>query len=82
MRVNVVGYNKVDYQKDGDNRSFYKFFVCEKSHSDRISFGVRCAEVLASTNYAENKILPAIANDASLAVGWDKDRKSFLYIAE
>lgn len=82
MVVDIVGYNKVEYVKDGKDRAFYKFFVVEVVPSDKVTFGRRCAEVLASEKYAEQKILPALGSDVKFYVGWQKDgaRRPFLYV--
>lgn len=82
MLVDIVGYNKREYEKNGEHKSFYSFYALEKHASSRITAGRRCFEVLASVKYADEKILPAFSSGSDIHVGWEKDgsRRPFLYV--
>lgn len=79
MLVTLLGYNIVEYAKDGADRSFVKAYVCESSESGRISYGLRCFEVLCSLKYW-HKLEAAMASGSSLHLSWERDsHRPFLY---
>lgn len=79
MVVKVIGYNRVDYTKEGEPKSFYKFYATDTESSEKVTCGLRAYEVMASTHYAETKLLPGLEESKDFHIGW-KDGRSFLYV--
>lgn len=79
MLANIVGYNRVEYNKNGKSGSFMRVYVI----TDReVDFGSEYFAVTCSESYWEDKIGPAYAAGGKLHVGFDRknDNKPFLYI--
>lgn len=80
MLVTVLGYNKVDYSKNGEDKSFYKAFCADSSETGKISSGLRTYEVLCSVKYW-NKLQTALDSGSALHIGWERDtHRPFLYV--
>lgn len=81
MLVDILGYNKFDYtNKDGESKSAVKFYVKESNPSDKITFGIRCFEVFATSKYGQ-KLLDGYEAGQDIHIGWgQKDNRAFLYL--
>lgn len=80
MLVTVLGYNKVEYVKGGQDRAFYKVWCADSSESGKIDFGLRTYEVLCSVNYF-NKLQTSLDSGSYLHIGWERDtHRPFLYV--
>lgn len=79
MIANIVGYNRVEYNKNGKSGAFVTVYVATDKNVD---FGSEYLAVNCSESYWNDKIYPAYAADGQLHVGFDKkkDNKPFLYI--
>lgn len=79
MLANIVGYNRVEYNKNGKTGSFMTVYVTTEKEVD---FGSEYLAVTCSESYWNDKISPAYNSGAELHVGYDKkkDNKPFLYI--
>lgn len=79
MLANIVGYNRVEYNKNGKSGSFMTVYVTTDKEVD---FGSEYLAVNCSESYWNDKINPAYSSGGELHVGFDrqKDNKPFLYI--
>lgn len=81
MLANIVGYNRVEYIKNGKSGSFMTVYV---STDKKVDFGTEYLAVNCSESYWNDKIIPAYHNGGELHVGFDRknDNKPFLYIGK
>lgn len=79
MLAKIVGYNRVEYNKNGKAGSFMTAYVVTDKNVD---FGSEYLAVTCSESYWQDKIYPAFSHDGELHVGFDrqKDNKPFLYV--
>lgn len=79
MLANIVGYNRVEYNKNGKSGSFMTVYVTTDKEVD---FGSEYLAVNCSESYWNDKINPAFLVGGELHVGFDrqKDNKPFLYV--
>ena len=79
MLAKLVGYNEVEYSKNGQSHDFVVVYVA----SDKvITFGSEYLTCILSPKYWEEKIAPAFQADRDVHIGFDKkkDNKPFLYV--
>lgn len=78
MVANVVGYNRVEYNKNGNFGSFITVYV---STDKDVDFGTEYLAVNCSESYWLDKLFPAFEAHQVLHVGYDrKYKKPFLYV--
>lgn len=79
MLANIVGYNRVEYNKNGKTGAFMTVYVITDKEVD---FGSEYLSVNCSESYWNDKINPAYSSGVELHVGFDRQKanKPFLYI--
>lgn len=79
MLANIVGYNRVEYSKNGKSGSFVKVYVITDK---KVDFGSEYLTVNCSESYWTDKINPAYSGGGELHVGFDRQKgnKPFLYV--
>lgn len=79
MLANIVGYNRVEYSKNGKSGSFVMVYVTTDKEVD---FGSEYLAVKCSESYWNDKLKPAYSSGIKLHVGFDrkKDNNPYLYI--
>lgn len=79
MLANIVGYNRVEYNKNGKTEAFMTVYVITDKEVD---FGSEYLAINCSEPYWKDKIYQAFASGVELHVGFDHHRgnKPFLYV--
>lgn len=79
MLAYLEGYNKVEYSRNGEQRSFVAVFV---RTNNVITYGSEYYRIILSSKYWEDKIYPAFTSSKEVHVGFDKQKgnKPFLYV--
>lgn len=79
MLANIVGYNRVEYNKDGKTGAFMTVYVITDKEVD---FGSEYLSVNCSVSYWVDKINPAYTSGKAIHVGFDRKmgNKPFLFI--
>lgn len=79
MLAKLVGYNEVDYSKNGADKSFIVVYV---SSDKEVTYGKEYLSAVLSQNYWLDKIYPAFMTDVPVHIGFDKKKnnKPFLYL--
>lgn len=78
MLAKIVGYNRVEYNKNGKSGSFVTVYV---TTDKAVDFGSEYLAVNCSDSYWHDKISPAYETLHDIHVGYrQKDNKPFLYI--
>lgn len=79
MLVKIVGYNKVEYNKNGKPGSFMTVYV---QTDKKVDSGFEYLSVTCSEPYWLDKIQPACNARQDIYVGFDrqKDNRPFLYV--
>lgn len=81
MLAKLVGYNEVEYDKDGADRSFVVVYV---KTDKEITSGSEYISCVLSNRYWNEKIQPAFSSGKAVHTGFDKKKhnKPFLYVKE
>lgn len=79
MLANIVGYNRVEYNKNGKTGSFMTVYVTTDKNVD---FGSEYLAVTCSDSYWQDKIYPVFSCGGDFCVGFDRQKhnKPFLYV--
>lgn len=79
MKVSLLGYDIVEYSKNGVSNSFVSVSV---STPTQITYGVETQRVFCSLKYFRDVILPAFEHHSEVHIGFDKAKggKAFLYL--
>lgn len=78
MLAKLVGYNEVEYTKNGEDCIFMVVYVVTDKD---VTFGSEYLSCVLSTRYWLERILPAFQNGDEVHIGFDKKKnnKPFLY---
>lgn len=79
MLAKLEGYNKVEYNRNGEDKSFVSVYV---STDKEVTYGLEYLSVVLGLKYWDEKIYPAFENHIPVHVGFDKKKnnKPFLYV--
>lgn len=79
MLAKLVGYNEVEYSKNGADNSFVVVYV---SSDKEVTYGKEYLSAVLSQKYWIDKIHPAFMTDTPVHIGFDKKKnnKPFLYL--
>lgn len=79
MLANIVGYNRVEYNKNGKTGAFMTVYVITDK---KVDFGSEYLAINCSEPYWTDKIYQVYASGGELHVGFDRqrDNRPFLYV--
>lgn len=79
MLAKLEGYNKVEYTRNGEDKSFVSISV---STDKKVTYGSEYLNIVTGLKYWNEKISPAFEAHVPVHVGYDKKNgnKPFLYV--